>query len=109
MVSSVELPLFPLHTVLCPGVALPLHIFEERYRLMVARCIERDEPFGVVLIRDGREVGPMTGRIPDGRMDIVAIGDRRFRICELIEGREPYLVGEVTLIDETLGGTDADA
>ena len=52
-----ELPLFPLHTVLCPGVALPLHIFEERYRTMVARCLDEGRPFGVVLIRDGREVG----------------------------------------------------
>ncbi|MFI5199818.1 MAG: LON peptidase substrate-binding domain-containing protein, partial [Candidatus Limnocylindrales bacterium] len=48
-----ELPLFPLHTVLCPGVALPLKIFEERYRLMTRRCLERDEPFGIVLIREG--------------------------------------------------------
>ena len=48
-----RIPLFPLRSVLCPGVALPLHVFEERYRLMVDRCLERDEPFGVVLIRDG--------------------------------------------------------
>jgi len=58
-----DLPLFPLHTVLCPGIALPLHVFEERYRLLVARCLERREPFGVVLIRQGREVGPLEGRI----------------------------------------------
>ena len=58
-----DLPLFPLHTVLCPGVALPLHVFEERYRVMVGRCIDLGEPFGVVLIRQGREVGPLDGRI----------------------------------------------
>ena len=44
-----EIPLFPLHTVLCPGIALPLHIFEPRYRLMVERCLADDLPFGVVL------------------------------------------------------------
>ena len=47
-----QIPLFPLHTVLCPGIALPLHIFEPRYRLMVEACIERESPFGIVLIRD---------------------------------------------------------
>ena len=52
-----ELPLFPLHTVLCPGIALPLHIFEDRYRALVRRCLDESLPFGIVLIRDGREVG----------------------------------------------------
>lgn len=118
---TMELPLFPLHSVLCPGVALPLHIFEERYRLMIGRCIERAEPFGVVLIRDGREVGPLEGRLaevgttavirqagryPDGRLDIVTVGDRRFQIEALDDGREPYLVGNVKLLDEPVGQAD---
>ena len=113
-----ELPLFPLHAVLFPGVALPLHIFEERYRSMVGRCIAAGEPFGVVLIRDGREVGDapvslaqvgttaiirQAGRYPDGRMDIVTVGGRRFRIDELHQDREPYLVGEVEILDEPIG------
>lgn len=112
-----QLPIFPLHSVLCPGVALPLHIFEDRYRLMVGRCIERDEPFGVVLIREGREVGPLDGRLaevgttalirragryPDGRLDIVTVGARRFRIDSLDATREPYLLGDVTYVDETI-------
>jgi hypothetical protein len=59
----IEIPLFPLRSVLCPGVALPLHIFEERYRLMISRCIERGEPFGVILLRQGREVGPIRGEV----------------------------------------------
>ena len=50
-----ELPLFPLPVVLFPGVPLPLHIFEQRYRLMIGRCIEEQKPFGVVLIREGVE------------------------------------------------------
>jgi hypothetical protein len=117
-----DLPLFPLHTVLCPGVALPLHVFEERYRLLVARCLERREPFGVVLIRQGREVGPLEGRIarigttaaireaghyPDGRYDLVTVGEQRFRIESLAAGAEPYLIAEVRYLDEPIGDGDA--
>jgi Lon protease-like protein len=113
-----QLALFPLHAVLCPGVALPLHIFEDRYRLLIDRCIDRMEPFGVVLIREGRETGRLEGRIAevgttalirqarrtgDGRMNIMCVGGRRFRIAGLDEKSEPYLVGEVELLDEALG------
>ena len=52
-----ELPLFPLPTVLFPGMALPLHVFEERYKLMIGECIRDSRPFGVVLIKSGPEVG----------------------------------------------------
>jgi Lon protease-like protein len=118
MDPALDLPLFPLHTVLCPGVALPLHIFEERYRLMVGRCIERREPFGVVLIREGRDVGPVQGRIAgvgttavirqagryaDGRLDIVTIGERRFHVDQVHRRREPYLVADVELLPELVG------
>jgi len=113
-----ELPLFPLHTVLCPGVALPLKVFEERYRAMVKRCLELDEPFGVVLIRDGREVGAAATSIAtvgtiaeireaakysDGRYDLLVVGTRRFRIESVAVGRRPYLVAEVTELDEPVG------
>ncbi len=116
-----ELPLFPLHTVLCPGVALPLKVFEERYRSLTRRCLERDEPFGVVLIREGREVGPGAASIAtvgtmaeireaskysDGRYDLLVVGTRRFRIERVVIGREPYLVGEVTELDEPVGDPD---
>jgi hypothetical protein len=116
-----DLPLFPLHTVLCPGIALPLHVFEERYRLLVARCLERGEPFGVVLIRQGREVGPPEGRIarvgttavireaghyPDGRYDLVTVGDQRFHIESLATADEPYLVADVSYLDEPIGDGD---
>ncbi len=117
-----ELPLFPLHTVLCPGVALPLHVFEERYRAMVARCLREDSPFGVVLIRDGREVGggPASiaavgtvaeireaNRFSDGRYELLVVGTRRFRIESVAVGREPYLVGTVELLDDPVGETEA--
>ena len=57
-----DLPLFPLNTVLFPGMVLPLHIFEERYKLMINHCLEEERPFGVLLIREGKEVG--SGAVP---------------------------------------------
>jgi Lon protease-like protein len=119
-----ELPLFPLHSVLCPGIALPLHIFEPRYREMIGYCLETGSPFGVVLIRDGREVGPLAGQIaevgttaairqagryPDGRLDIVTVGETRFRIVSVDSASQAYLVGTVEELDEPLGGAVVDA
>ena len=104
-----SLPLFPLNTVLFPGMQLKLHIFEERYKVMINHCIEAEEPFGVVLIRQGREaLGPTATpyavgctasigdvqRLPLARMNIVATGRRRFRI-KAIDRSKPYLLGEV--------------
>jgi Lon protease-like protein len=107
-----ELPLFPLNTVLFPGMALPLNIFEPRYRQMIGECLERDSEFGVVLIREGREVGApatpfMVGttaritehqRLEDGRMAIATVGGRRFRIERLLPPA-PYLRGEVSFLE----------
>lgn len=103
-----ELPLFPLNTVLFPGMPLKLHIFEERYKLMIARCYGEGQPFGVALIRSGREVGGkaepfMVGctaaitelePLPDGRMNIVAVGKERF-VAQSFKYDQPYLVGMV--------------
>src|SRR4051812_6177391 len=97
------IPLFPLNTVLLPGIALPLHIFEERYKQMVGTCILTSGYFGVVLIATGQEVGEAavpyqvgtTAKIigverqTDGRMNIVCVGQHRFRILEEIGGM-PY-------------------
>jgi len=121
----VDLPLFPLHTVLCPGVALPLHVFEDRYREMIRRCLADRTPFGVVLIRNGREVGEVTepmelalamigteaeireaSRYSDGRFDLVAVGTRRFALDSVVAGREPYLVGRVTPLEDPVGDPD---
>jgi hypothetical protein len=116
-----NLPLFPLHTVLCPGVALPLHIFEERYKVMVEECLADQNPFGVVLIREGREVGEgdlsvaevgtlaeirEATRYPDGRFDLVTLGTQRFRLesVRLAPGR--FLVGEMEPVPEVLGAAD---
>ena len=103
-----RLSLFPLNTVLFPGVLLPLHIFEERYKLMIGTCLVTDGTFGVSLIREGREVGGPAEtfgvgtfarivnveRLPDGRMNLVAIGVQRYRLLRVLE-KEPYLVGAV--------------
>src|SRR6185312_9124869 len=112
-----DLPLFPLHTVLCPGVVLPLHIFEQRYREMVAHCLANNAPFGVVLIREGREVGPSipdlatvgtlaeireANEYEDGRYDLVTVGTRRFSIDSVAVGRESYLVGKVQPLPEAI-------
>lgn len=114
-----EIPLFPLHTVLCPGIVLPLHVFEERYRAMTRHCLETGEPFGVVLIRDGREVGGdgvttlagvgafaeirEAGRYPDGRYDLLAAATGRFAIESVDTRREPYLIAEVTALEDEVG------
>src|SRR5688572_15412036 len=114
-----EIPLFPLHTVLCPGIVLPLHIFEERYRAMTRRCLDTGEPFGVVLIRDGREIGTavwgtlagvgalaeirQAGRYPDGRFDLLAAPTGRFAI-EYVDARAgPYLLAQVAPLDDEVG------
>ena len=112
-----ELPLFPLNSVLFPGATLPLHIFEERYKLMIGRCLQSGSPFGVLLIRSGNEVGEAgepfevgtTARIvrvqhlDEGRMNLVCLGEQRFRLLKTLRDT-PYLVGEV----EPLDSTDAD-
>jgi len=114
-----EIPLFPLHTVLCPGIVLPLHIFEDRYRALVRHCLDTGLPFGVVLIRSGREVGPgaastlagvgafaeirRAGRYPDGRFDLLAAATGRFAIESVDAMKAPYLVADVTPLDEEVG------
>ncbi len=102
-----RLPLFPLEVVLYPGEQLPLHIFEPRYRRLVARCLEEDRPFGIVLAEAGKlaQVGSLAritrvlARYDDGRMDILVTGEDRFRIVQLYSD-EPYLTADVERIVE---------
>ena len=110
------LPLFPLNLVLFPGMNLPLHIFEERYRDMIGECLDQDAPFGVVLIKEGLEVGDpadperigtstriLSSEILDqGRMNILTRGERRFEIEEIIQ-RVPHIVGRVRFLVEVEG------
>ena len=117
-----RLPLFPLDLVLFPGMFLPLHIFEPRYRLLMRRCSERESQFGIVLIRAGTEVGKpavphgigtagaivAVNALPDGRSFVVIKGERRFSIERVIDDEEPYLVADVRWLDDA-EGTDAAA
>jgi uncharacterized protein len=123
---SQTLPLFPLGTVLCPGLLLPLHIFEERYRQLVRDLLARPEPrrFGVIAIRKGRETGidgvsalyeigctatlRRVQEYEDGRFDLVSAGTQRFRLARLDHSR-PYLQGEVELLAEETGDDAAAA
>ena len=113
-----RLPLFPLDTVLFPKQVLPLHIFEERYKTMIGRCIEEGAPFGVVLIRSGNQVGgdavphdvgttariARVQRLPDGKINLITLGRDRFRVLSL-DRSEPFLTGEVEyLVSEAAEG-----
>jgi len=118
---SETLPLFPLGAVLYPGMLLPLHIFEERYRQLIQDLLDGPEPrqFGVIAIRKGRETGidgvdslyevgctaalRRVERHEDGRYEIVTVGTQRFRLLALDETRA-YLQGEI----EFLPDDDAD-
>jgi Lon protease-like protein len=130
-----QLPIFPLSTVLFPGLVLPLHIFEDRYRDLVRHLVGQPdgEPreFGVVAIRTGWEVQPspdqpagnqLTGELnlyeigctaevrrvnelPDGRYDVVTVGRRRFRVLAVHESAAPYLTADVEWLPEE-DGTD---
>lgn len=116
-----KLPLFPLNTILFPGMPLSLHIFEERYKQMMNHCIEQEKPFGVVLIKKGREAGgpavphsigctadiKTVEPLRDGRLNLVSTGNSRFEIVDL-QYDQPYLVGEVKELqfDTTLAKED---
>ena len=120
------LPLFPLNVVLVPGLVLPLHIFEPRYRGMVESLLSQPEAeareFGIVGVRDGRSfdddgidaiypVGTATllreaERLPDGRYDIVTTGSRRFRVVS-VDQSEPLAVAMVEFLDDEQGPDDA--
>ncbi len=114
-----EMPLFPLKSVvLFPGMVLPLHIFEPRYREMINLCLTEGSPFGVTLIAEGREVGAparshMVGtaarivrseRMEDGRLNITTVGTQRFRILE-IHHKHSYQTATVAHYPLVNGGT----
>ncbi len=108
-----NLPLFPLRTVLFPGMILPLHIFEERYKRMIADCLAGDPRLGVALISEGLEVGGpaqvhdvgavarivRVGRYEDGRMDLITVGMQRFHVLE-VNDELPYLRATVEVLDD---------
>lgn len=118
-----EIPLFPLpNLVLFPNIVVPLHIFEERYKSMINSCIERDESFGVVLLRSGAEeeteesihrVGVtarivQVERLEDGRMNILTEGEARFRVYRFTQ-QKPYWKGSVDFFEDNESHPGIDA
>src|SRR5262245_1486042 len=107
MPSDLLLPLFPLEVVLLPGATLPLHIFEDRYKLMIGEAIEHNSEFGIVLSKEESllNVGCTAGvekvvrHYPDGRLDILTAGRRRFEILFLDE-QKAYLQAGVLFFDD---------
>ena len=117
-----ELSLFPLNVVLFPGMPMPLRIFEERYKLMINQCIDNSEVFGILLIREGPEVGggavphaigttariTEVERLEDGRMNLSTTGETRFQLVEPLYDA-PYLRGKVRYLPEDVGDTQEGA
>jgi uncharacterized protein len=109
------LPLFPLGTVLLPGASLPLHIFEPRYRQLTVDLVTGAVPgrsFGVIAVKPGLDSAEETHeigcsavlrearRLPDGRFDIVTLGEKRFRLLDIDEASAPYLVGSIEWVPD---------
>jgi Lon protease-like protein len=111
--ESSVIALFPLHTVLFPGGPLPLRIFETRYTDMVRRCMREQQPFGVVLIQEGDEAGPVSTTatvgcsariadfytLKDGLLGISCVGERKFRVLRVWRAPDGLNMGEVTWLD----------
>jgi Lon protease-like protein len=108
-------PLFPLGLVMLPTELVPLHIFEERYKVMIGECLDAETEFGIVWLADDglREVGctatveQLLERMEDGRMNILARGGRPFRLLRRIEDM-PYPAGDVELLDDDPGDADEE-
>jgi len=111
-----QVPLFPLHTVLYPDGPLPLRIFEPRYLDMVSDCLKHEHPFGVVLIKEGSETGSATtfnvgtlARISDwyqgsdGLLGITAVGEERFRLLSADRRQNGLHVGQIEKLPERTG------
>lgn len=117
---AVQIPLFPLNAVLFPHMPMELHVFEDRYRTMMRDCLDGGTTFGVVAIREGREVGDAAepeavgtlaqlrdvSELEDGRYDLVVVGASRFRIESLSHDR-PYLTGAVRYLEDAAASGDA--
>ena len=107
-------PLFPLGLVLLPGEAVPLHIFEERYKLMIGECLDQEREFGIVWLADdglkevgcGARIERVLERFEDGRLNIVVEGTTPFRLERRI-GELAYPAGDVELLDDEPGADDS--
>jgi ATP-dependent Lon protease len=112
--SPARIPLFPLSMVLFPGQAVPLHIFEPRYRVMTRQCIETRSPFGIVFVHAGNIA--QTGcsalivktlkEYDDGRSDILTVGQKAFHLIRT-HNDQAYFEADVEYLNEDFGGIDA--
>ena len=109
MRSDSYLPLFPLGVVLVPHMPMPLHIFEERYKLMVTECLEQGQEFGLIHVRESKlqrigcsaRITDVLNRYEDGRMDILTVGVNRFLLTSIDESR-PFLQGAVLYFEDEI-------
>ena len=107
------LPLFPLDVVLFPQMALPLHIFEERYKEMIGYCLQEQSPFGVLYAHDERietvgcsaDISHVIKRYQDGRIDLIALGQKRFRVISF-DSEKSYLRGSIELLPDSEEGQE---
>ncbi len=112
---STLLPLFPLDVVLLPGIPLPLHIFEPRYKEMITECLDQKKPFGVLRSKaEGvagigctAEILAVSKKYSDGRMDIVTEGRERFEVMQLNQERS-FLQAEVLYLQDEPGSAPAE-
>ena len=116
MAVTRDFPLFPLGLVALPTELIPLHIFEERYKTMIGRCLEEESEFGIVWVADDGlkaigcacEIAEVLERMPDGRMNLVARGTRPFRI-EARQDELPYPAGTVEFLADGVEDPDDEA
>ena len=107
------LPLFPLDVVLFPEMVLPLHIFEERYKEMMAECLQENSPFGVLYAHDDKvamigctaEISQVLKQYPDGRLDLVAVGRKRFQVS-FFDSEKAYLRARTELLPDSVSGQE---
>lgn len=107
------LPLFPLDVVLFPEMVLPLHIFEERYKEMIGQCLQGNSPFGVLYSHDDSvetigctaEISQVIKRYPDGRLDLVAVGRKRFQVS-FFDSEKAYLRASIELLPDSMSGRE---
>ena len=110
-----DFPLFPLGLVALPSELIPLHIFEERYKTMMTRCLEEESEFGIVWLADDGlrtvgcacEIAEVLERLPDGRINLIARGTRPFRI-DARQEELPYPAGAVEFLDDQDEEPDAE-
>lgn len=111
-----RLPLFPLGVVLLPGEPIPLHIFEPRYREMVQVCLDADRPFGILYASESAlatvgctaRIRKVTARYDDGRLDIIAVGEKRFAVEEVHRDLS-YLTADTHVVEDAAHSDDAAA